>query len=207
MCIWDSNVGRCSFLNGSGHIVDWSGGLEVGQTHVVKAVDETQHAPRVIAHREAELLFIPDGSMRKLGVQSKTSVLVKSVQKIEALGTVYFVKDSGTPILDASAQRLLDGSNSVFSLPNDVPNLSVVVDLNSLRLVDTVSVVLHGDTALDNAWMGLRYDDGHNQEEDGEFHMPSADWAWHDIDVELLANDSADMTELDPPALNDCWAG
>ena len=103
MCTWDSTVGRCSFLDGSGHIVDCSGGLEVGQTHVVKAVDETQHALRVIAHREAELLFTPGGSMRKLWVQSKTSVSVKSVQKIEALGPVYFVKDSGTPILDASA--------------------------------------------------------------------------------------------------------
>ena len=68
-----------------------------------------------------------------------------------------------------------------------------MVDLNSLRLVDAVSVVLHGDIALDNVWMGLHYDDGHNQEEDGEFHMPRADWACHDIDVELLADDSANM--------------
>ena len=68
-----------------------------------------------------------------------------------------------------------------------------MVDLNSLRLIDKVSVELHGDITLDNAWMGLHYNDGQNQKEDKEIHIPSADWVWHDIDVELLANDSANM--------------
>jgi hypothetical protein len=39
------------------HEVKLDGEFEISQTHVAKAVNEERHAPKVIAQREAELLF------------------------------------------------------------------------------------------------------------------------------------------------------
>lgn len=65
MCTWDTAAGRCKFVdedNDKG--VEWLGEFEVGQTHVIKAVNEKRLAPKIIAHREAELLFTPDSGSR-----------------------------------------------------------------------------------------------------------------------------------------------
>lgn len=182
MCKWDVSNIRCSFVDDSiRNEVHWTGETEIGQTHVVKAVDETRHAPKVIAQREAELLFTPgvDGE-RQLGSHDKHSVLADSApQKLESYGKVYLVKDGeGNPILDASAQHLLDGSKIVFSLPKDTPNIGLIINLNSLRLVEEVSIDLHFDSALEGARVGLHHDDGWNQEDDESFIIPRGGWEW-----------------------------
>lgn len=40
-------------------MIKWNGFVEFGQTHVIKSILETRHAPGVISEREAELLFTP----------------------------------------------------------------------------------------------------------------------------------------------------
>ncbi len=129
MCQWDFAIGKCTFIDDKIiHKVKWDGGFEVGQTHVVKAVNEERHAPKLIAHREAELLFTPGLDMRRL--DSHDGLARFSSQRIEYLGTVYLIREgTDEPILDASAQRLVH-SNNVFSLPNDNQNIKVIVDLN-----------------------------------------------------------------------------
>ncbi len=158
------------------------GETEIGQTHVVKAADETRHAPKVIAHREAELLFTPEinGNQRKLGLHENHSISYESTQhRLESYGEVYLVKGNNSkPILDASVQRLVDGSNSVFSLPKQSPNIDIFIDLKSLRIVEEVSIVLHGDSALAAARLGLHYDNGRNQEDQESFQIPRGGWEW-----------------------------
>ncbi|KAL9187796.1 hypothetical protein ACHAXT_006174 [Thalassiosira profunda] len=178
-CKWDSAAGLCSFLDSAANReVEWLGEFEAAQTHVVKAQGETRHAPRIIADREVELLFTP-GVARRLDEPTSSSA---QSQRIESLGTAYLLREGGNPVLDASAQQLLDGSGTVFSLPNDIPEIGIVVDLNSLRIVEGVSLLLHGDTALTGARIGLHYDDGRNEEEGEGFHMPESDWAWFDLE-------------------------
>jgi hypothetical protein len=177
MCQWDSVVGKCCFSDGEiSHEVEWEGGFEISQTHVVKAVNEERHAPKVIAHREAELLFTPGIAMRRLDSQLDSVELPS--QRIESLGTVYLIREgTNEPVLDASAQRLVH-SNSVFSLPNDTSNIEIIVDLNSLRLIDAISIELHRDTTVVSAEFGLNYDNGGNQEEDEGFRPPTRGWMW-----------------------------
>ena len=177
MCQWDFAIGKCSFIDDKiNHEVKWDGGFEVGQTHVVKAVGEERHAPKLIAHREAELLFTPGFDMRRL--DSHDGLTRFSSQRIESLGTVYLIREgTDEPVLDASAQRLVH-SNNVFSLPNDTQNIAVIVDLNGLRLIEEISIELHGDTTLDSAQFGLHFDDGRNQEEDESFRPPTRGWLW-----------------------------
>jgi len=177
MCQWDFAIGKCSFLDDKiNHEVKWDGGFEVGQTHVVKAVDEERHAPKLIAHREAELLFTPGLDMRRL--DSHDGLARFSSQRIESLATVYLIREgTDKPILDANAQRLVHSEN-VFSLPNDTQNITVIFDLNGLRLIEEISIELHGDTTLDSAQFGLHYDDGGNQEEDESFRPPTRGWLW-----------------------------
>lgn len=181
MCAWDSSSVRCSFADDkSKNEVHWTGKTEIGQTHVVKAVDETRHAPKVIAHREAELLFTPGVELeRKLGLHESHSLAESTPQRLESYGVVYLVQDSnGKPILDASAQRLVDGSKAVLSLQKETPNIGLLVDLNSLRFVEEVSIVLHGDSSVEDARIGIRYDDGRNQEDDESFRIPRGGWEW-----------------------------
>jgi hypothetical protein len=183
MCQWDSAVGKCSFSDREiSHEIEWNGGFEISQTHVVKAVNEERHAPKVIAHREAELLFTPGISMRRL--DSHVDSVELPSQRIESLGTVYLIREgTNEPVLDASAQRLVH-SNSVFALPNNISNIEIIVDLKSLRLIDSVSFELHGDTTLVSAQFGLHYDNGGNQEEDESFSPPIRGWVWLEYESE-----------------------
>ena len=60
-CIWNGTVSACrsSSFGGLYNYTAWSGVIEFGQTHVVKATDESRSAPKLIAEREAEMLFTP----------------------------------------------------------------------------------------------------------------------------------------------------
>ena len=59
-CAWNSTVSACKPSNGGVYnYTKWNGFIELGQTHVVKATGETRRAPKVIAEREAEMLFTP----------------------------------------------------------------------------------------------------------------------------------------------------
>ena len=58
-CIWNATVLACKSTSIFYNYTAWSGIIEFGQTHVVKATDETRSAPRLIADREAEMLFTP----------------------------------------------------------------------------------------------------------------------------------------------------
>ena len=188
-CTWDFSSIRCAFVDDRRkNEVHWMGETEIGQTHVVKAVDETRHAPKVIAHREAELLFTPEinGNKRKLGLHAKHSFSSESTQqRLEYYGDVYLIKDNSIqPILDASVQRLVDGSNSVFSLPKQSPNIGIIIDLKSLRIVEEVSITLHGDSALAAARLGLHYDNGQSQEEEEAFQTPRGGWEFFEYSTQ-----------------------
>ena len=203
MCSWNAAIGSCSFLHGANNNeVEWLGEIEIGQTHVVKAENERRHAPRIVAHREAELLFTPAGSgggnTRRLGVshvkyngakkktKQKPTVSVSTdpppPQQIQSMGKVYLVSSQYTqPLIDDAAQSLVDGSEDIFSISNDTLDIDIIIDLNVLRLVEGVSMILHGDTTLRRARLGLHYDDGRNQEEEEDFHLPESDWFWLDF--------------------------
>lgn len=186
MCKWNSFAGSCLFINeSSDHEVEWMGELEVGQTHVVKAKGETRHAPRLIAHREAEFLFTPD-DVRRLS-SSKSPIVKRSlslaVQRIESVGRIYLSREFGEipGNLEELAQLLLNGGETLFSVPNYIPDLDIIIDTMSLRLISDISIVLDGDTSFSNVQFGLRFDDGRNQEEKDIFQLPKSGWLWHDI--------------------------
>jgi hypothetical protein len=48
---------RASSKGGLYNYSSWNGVIELGQTHVVKAMNENRTAPKIIAEREAEMLF------------------------------------------------------------------------------------------------------------------------------------------------------
>ncbi len=58
-CTWNTSVPACRSSSNGGlyNYTSWNGYIELGQTHVVKAVGENRTAPKVIAEREAEMLF------------------------------------------------------------------------------------------------------------------------------------------------------
>jgi hypothetical protein len=68
----------------------------------------------------------------------------------------------------------------VFALPNDIPDIGIIIDLKSLRLVEDVSIVLHGDTSMKSARLGFHYDDGRSQEDEESFGFPRVGWEWFD---------------------------
>jgi hypothetical protein len=157
--------------------VMWEGSLEVGQTHIVKAVGELRRAPRVIAHREAELLFSPAESRRLDAIDESDTMRAKN---IEAVGTVYIREGAGNPLHNKRADALLDGSDARF-VPN-TPDVDIIIDLKHVRLIEQVSVVVPDQVTIENVQFGLRYDDGQNTEEQGGmFFFPQNGWLWHDI--------------------------
>eukprot|EP00804_Cyclotella_cryptica_P019707 CCRYP_016470-RA/>CCRYP_016470-RA protein AED:0.00 eAED:0.00 QI:898/1/1/1/0.66/0.57/7/803/2196 len=168
--------------------VHWDGEFEIGQTHVVKAVGETRRAPRMIAHREAELLFTPADS-RRLGTFD-TKRRMPTAQRIESVGTVYLSSDTNRiPVFEKVANALLDGSNTLFWV--DVPDIDITVDLKSLRLIEEISILLPDQVSIENVRIGLRYDDGQNTEEQNDiFHYPKNGWLWHDVETDTESNGS-----------------
>ncbi len=176
------------------HEVEWMGELEVGQTHVVKAKGETRHAPRLIAHREAELLFTPSTvyDSRRLS-SSETAVVFNGTlhsateQRLESIGEVYISRENNEDVpanLEQLAKHLIDGTDTVFSVPNYIPDLDIVIDLMSLRRVNEVSMSLTENTIFSDVRIGLRFDDGRNQDESDDLVIPKTGWMWHDVRYE-----------------------
>jgi hypothetical protein len=156
----------------------WLGSFEIAQTHVVKAIGENRRAPRMIAHREAELLFMPLKS-RRLTNHDGTEAEVQPARRIESVGKVYLL-NNGTPIHDRLADTLLDGTDSLFLI--DSQDVSIVIDLKHLRIIEKVSLVLSERVKIDSVQIGLRYDDGQNTEEQkGMLVYPITGWMWHDL--------------------------
>jgi len=192
MCMWDFTTKSCLFMNSkSDHEVEWIGEVEVGQTHVVKAKGETRHAPRLIAHREAELLFTPSSvNVARRLRSSKTAVVVNRTmhspteQRLESIGEVYVSRENNEEVpanLERLAKHLIDGSETIFSVPNYIPDLDIVLDLMSLRRVSDVSIFLTENTIFSDVRIGVRFDDGRNQDESEDLVIPKSGWIWHDV--------------------------
>lgn len=156
--------------------VQWDGFIEIAQTHVVKAVGETRRAPRMIAQRDAEILFTPSDSRRLNNNEAAFEMVTP--QKIESVGKVYFFNEELTPINDAAVDALLDGTDSLISVSS--PNAHIVIDLKHIRVIQNVSIVVPDGVSIESVQVGLRYDDGQDTDEH-EFHYPSNGWLWHEI--------------------------
>ena len=155
--------------------VAWEGFFEIAQTHVVKAVGEKRRAPRMIAHREAELLYTPEKSRR---LRDYSNDEISPAQSIEYVGNVY-VRESGAYVKNELANILLDETDSVFLLNST--NASIVVDLKHLRLIEKITISLPEQALIENVRIGLRYDDGQDTEEQkGMFTYPDNGWLWRD---------------------------
>ena len=60
ICFAEKTCGHCVWAQNACQVeTKWQGYTEIAQTHVVRAVGEARHAPKVVAEREAELLFFP----------------------------------------------------------------------------------------------------------------------------------------------------
>lgn len=156
--------------------VAWEGFFEVAQTHVVKAVGENRRAPRMIAHREAELLFTPEKTRR---LEENPNVEIYPARSIEYVGDVY-IEESGAYVKNELANTLLDATDSIFIL--DSSDADIVVDLKHLRLIENISILLPEHLVIGDVRIGLRYDDGQDTDEQNEmFNYPDNGWLWHDV--------------------------
>ena len=184
MCTW-TEEGRCTFIGeSSDHEVTWLGAAEIGQTHVVKAEKERRHAPRVIAHREAEFLFTPGPPSRRLGhgVNEDSSGAARGPSRgLEMHGEARLVSEDGRPVEGCEASSLLRDDDIVCSVPKNVTAVYIIVDLGALRMVQGISVSLREDTFVGSSRLELHYDDGRGSQEDsdgdGDVAIPRYDWS------------------------------
>lgn len=176
-CIWIRGLCRAK--------TSWLGYAEVGQTHVVRAQGETRHAPRIIADREAELLFFPtEEAQPTMSPSAAPSATIDHVFGLEQLG--YFSVDlpsanavwpSGYP---TNPRLLLDDIMDAYYFPASTPDVNLNFDLHANRAVQGVYVMIWYYSRIDSLKIGLRPDDGADINGPADNTVPDSQWMWID---------------------------
>jgi hypothetical protein len=139
------------------------GYAEIGQTHVIKARNEKRLAPKIIAEREAELLFFPTASKaaNRLSVSKKTRV--KLTYGLENLG--YLTVDLASPSFTwpvgypDQKDHLIDGTDSEYYLPASVTDVNLNFDLLANRAINGVYLKLWYYSGIESIRIGCLSDD------------------------------------------------
>ena len=162
----------------------WHGYAEIGQTHVIKAHGETRHAPKVIAEREAELLFFPtqdaQPTIAPTPAPTKTIDHVFGLEKIGDfnidLPSVNAFWPSGYP---AAPSLLIDDTEDGFYFPASVPDVNLNFDLHASRAIQGVYIKIWYYSRIDSIMIGLRPNDGAGLNDPRtDLNVPDSQWTW-----------------------------
>ena len=123
-----------------------AGSLELAQTHVVVASDETRIAPRVIAARETLAIFTPETPIGEAGPSAPVLLLTAFDGDDDSLGTLTMSPPSESiPILE---QRLTDTSLEQFTTSawHAVVPAAWMVEGHTLRIGRTSTEAAEGSS-------------------------------------------------------------
>jgi len=142
----------------------WLGYTEIGQTHVVRTVGETRRAPRIVAEREAELLFFPTlDAQPTVSPSSAPTATVNHVFGLELIGnfTVDLVNasnvwGSGYP---SNKTRLIEPSTEYY-IPGNINDIDINFDLQAQRTIQGVAVQIWYYSEVQSIQIGVRRDGG-----------------------------------------------
>lgn len=134
--IWGSNISR---------FTSWPGFIQFGQTHVINAIGEKRYAPKLIAEREAELLFTPTLTSQPTPIPtSAPTTPVVYRWGLEQLNnnslTVTPMNATSWPSGYPKNAKILLVDNTEYYVPNTIPNIEVNFDLGAV-FKDRKSVV------------------------------------------------------------------
>jgi Peptidase M66 len=153
----------------------WLGYAELGQTHVIRARGETRLAPKIIAEREAELLFFPttesDPTPAPTGAPSSPIEQEYGLEKIGYL-TAELPSSSlrwpnGYP---KDVSKLIDGTDSEYYFPGSVLDVDIKFDLLQNRAINGVYIKIWYYTNIDSIEIGLQSEEGVTTWIDGGSH-------------------------------------
>ena len=149
----------------------WPGFIQFGQTHVINAIGEKRRAPKLIAEREAELLFTPT-----LTAQPTPSPSLAPTQAIVYQWGIEQLNNNSlvvTPYLNSTSWPsgypkdpkilLVDGTE--YYVPNTIPNIDIDFDLGSVLTIQGIYVQTWYVTSLQSVQVGVR-------------SISSLDWTW-----------------------------
>jgi len=183
--VWGSPVDK---------MIKWNGFVEFGQTHVIKSILETRHAPGVISEREAELLFTP--TEEAPDTQSPTSAPTNTIVHNWGLenhpDTTVNVIATNTTWPDGYPQdtaNLVDGTGSEYYIPNSVPDADINFDLGAQRVVQGAYLKSWWCSRIPSIQVGIRPDDGFQTDSTSEgldsdydpFDDKSGAWTWYSV--------------------------
>ena len=188
-CIWVRDACRVE--------IKWHGYTEIGQTHVVRAVGETRHAPKVIAEREAELLFFPtldaQPTMTPTSAPSETVIHQFGLEKVGNF-TVDLVNAGDTWGTGYPSDKLkLLNPGTEYYIPAAIKDLDFNFDLLSQRLIQGVYVQIWFYSSVESIRIGLHSDDGRDDTTAGS-PLPTSGWTWFEGGAASTVNQEVVIT-------------
>jgi hypothetical protein len=143
----------------------WLGYAELGQTHVIRARGETRLAPKIIAEREAELLFFPTTESDPTPAPTAApSAPIEQVYGLEKIGHLTFELPSsslnwpeGYP---QDGTNLIDEIDSEYYFPGSLPDVDIKFDLLQNRAINGVYIKIWYYTSIDSIQIGLQSEEG-----------------------------------------------
>jgi hypothetical protein len=168
----------------------WNGFIEIGQTHVVKATGETRHAPKVIADREAELLFTPTlVAQPTLAPTMAPTATIIHEWGLEHIADSYDVtlgnsNDTWASGYPSDASKLINSNSDVYMVSNDNTDVNINFDLGAPRLIQGVYIQSWYFTSISTIEVGVHMDDGDGLKDDSENDMhtvpddSTVGWIW-----------------------------
>jgi len=139
----------------------WPGFIQFGQTHVINAIGENRRAPKLIAEREAELLFTPTLTAQPTSppTLAPTSAIVHQ-WGLEQLNnnslTVSPLNSTSWPSGYPNNPKILLVDSTEYYVPNTIPNVDIDFDLGSVLPVQGIFLKTWYVTSLSSVQVGVR---------------------------------------------------
>ena len=180
--------------------IRWYGFSELGQTHVVRAEGGSKRAPRVLEEREAEWLFYPTtGNEPTSAPSASPSGFSDLVFGLENLGNVTVREPIQNITLDPNSDKILLQNTSSYILPASSPDVDVIFDLESQRLVKALRLSLWLDTEIESLQIALHDDDGMEEEDPITAPLPISQWTLVNAPNDAAVNGVNKTVEINLP--------
>jgi hypothetical protein len=150
--VWGPNINK---------LTSWPGSIQFGQTHVINAIGEKRYAPKLIAERDAELLFTPSLTAQPTPAPTLAPTAAIVYQwGLEQLNNnslmVTPVNSTSWPSGYPKNAKILLVDRTEYYVPNTIPNVDVDFDLGSNFTVQGVYVQTWYVTAISSIQVGVR---------------------------------------------------
>jgi hypothetical protein len=150
--LWGYNVKK---------LTAWPGFVQFGQTHVINAIGEKRYAPKLIAEREAELLFTPTLTAQPTPAPTLAPTPAIAFQwGLEQLNNSSLIV---TPLNSTSwpsgypkNAKILLVDETDYYVPNTIPNMDIDFDLGSILTIQGVYVKTWYVTSISSIQIGVR---------------------------------------------------